>query len=142
MSLIFSFLQGCADKTCNDLTALTEDRAHREEVLEWADEKIFSRSFSASEVVRGNHGPYPSPGELRQSFASEILPEFLEMYKIRLVGPNLKDFDMIFLKRDTFHGLLIARGDFLETLKSTAVKQSQFESTDERLGVLCIQRFK
>ena len=137
------FLQGCfSDSECELMSEVKENPQLRLKLLEWADSRIFSRSFKEKNLNRPGIGPQPSPGDIKSSLSENLVPKFLEGYKIRLIGKSVSEFNMIFLKTSKFHGLLISRADFESDLSNTSVKMAQLKSRDDRVGLLCIRAFE
>ncbi|MBA8882317.1 hypothetical protein [Dokdonella fugitiva] len=104
----------------------------------WADAQIFSRTFKSSDFdPYAPAGPGRGGGNLDVEKIGLQMPELIKGYVVRSIGPDKFHPDVILVGHRGSQGILVARGELMESLRGTTVDVSRLEERHRRLAMLC-----
>lgn len=127
------------DIECGEYRKILNDDARRAQLLQWADNEIFSRKFEKKDFdeVLGFVGPGRHGADFSIDRSGIEVPAWLDGYAIRSVGPDRFHPDVLFVARRRFQGIIITRGDFERSLIGTNIDKSGVEERNGRLAMIC-----
>ncbi|MFC4822194.1 hypothetical protein [Dokdonella ginsengisoli] len=127
------------DIECGGYAEILRSDDLRAQLLRWADEEIFSRTFGKKdfEEILGFVGPGRQGADFSIERSGIQIPSFIDGYSIRSVGPDRYHPNVIFVARRRYQGILISRGDFEDSLKGTKIDPSAPEMRKGRLAMIC-----
>lgn len=103
---------------CNAFRDYVDDSEKTREIVEWADQYIFSRTFSQSDITLGAAVGPGRLGALSLERTRIALPDPLRGYEIRPLGNNLAQPAGVFIGPRSFRGLIVSRGPLTEMLSA------------------------
>lgn len=133
-----SFLSGCKAIECGEYRDLIHDTKKREELVRWADTEIFSRKFESNDFrVAGMIGPGRDGANFSLERAEIKIPQWLEGYVIRAVGPDKFQPNVLFVGRRRYQGLIITQNELDKSIKGTSIDITKLEEWSGRVGLIC-----
>jgi hypothetical protein len=135
------FLIGCQSYDCNRLKALVQNDGNSKQLSDWADNAIFSRTFSKQDIAAFDGIAGPGAFAIRNG-AIDAPPSVISSgghgtLNVRLLGPDITRPDGVFLGERSFLGILISRNDMAELLKKARMSADAAEFTNGRISVIC-----
>ncbi|HEY6939915.1 MAG TPA: hypothetical protein VI238_00460 [Dokdonella sp.] len=136
-----AMLSSCVDWTsiqCDEYKNVLRDDARSAQLLAWADAQIFSRTFKSSDFdPYAPAGPGRGGGNLDVEKIGLQMPELIKGYVVRSIGPDKFHPDVVLIGHRGSQGILMARGELMESLRGTTVDVSRLEERHRRLAMLC-----
>lgn len=127
------------DIECGRYVEILDSDELRAQLLQWADEEVFSRTFEKKdfEEILGFVGPGRQGADFSIERSRMRIPSLLDGYVIRSVGPDRYHPNVIFVARRRYQGILITRGDFEDSLRGTKIDPSAPERREGRFAMIC-----
>lgn len=137
--VLLAMVAGCSpDGGCDDYRRALGRSDVRAELVRWADEQIFARTFDSEDFDPvGFVGPGKGGANLALARAGIQLPTMLMGYTVRSVGPDRYRPDVIFLGKRRYQGILITRGELDEALTRTTIDRRRVEQPNGRVAMMC-----
>lgn len=135
--LMCAFLSSCKQVSCGRYYQFTDDQSSYDQIVEWADRNVFSRSFSVKELRAGS---LVGPG--RRALPRSIhkgLPIDLADFEVRIVDSDWENPDLIFVGKRRLQGILISRRKINVSLSSAGLPIELMEKTKGRVALMCYQ---
>lgn len=147
VALIALFSQGCErDRNCEDIRNLIEVESTRVELLNWADENVFSKKFDWMKKDFQPLSSYTGPGKRGVMINVEVvgikMPKFLSDYYLWSIGPDETMPDAIFFGKNgmNYKGIVVTKSDFRKSLQGEGDLIKYIDHNFDRIGILCVNR--
>jgi hypothetical protein len=136
VAALFAFLTGCESFECGRYRGFVENNEKYNELVEWADSKIFARAIVAEDVA---HFGLVGPGRrrLQGRGGRSYQPPSLIDVEIRLIGEDPYNPNAIFLGRSSFKGLIVSRGEVDAVIPLSSVQPDEVLSKNGRAALIC-----
>lgn len=131
---------GCSGAACSEYETFVQDQQRYDEIVAWADENVFNRSFSKGDLWVGHLSGPGRWGAVSIERSALKPPSGLEENEIRLVGRERFQAHAVFVGGSSFQGVVIVRTTFDELSSATELKREAFSATKGRVGIICEKR--
>jgi hypothetical protein len=123
---------------CGEFLEIVENTEKRGKLVDWADNEVFSREFSASDFGIGH---FSGPGHGSKTFNIRAgalrLPDWLPNdIEVRVVNGE-PEIETIFIGGGRYRGLVIARSDWETSIDGRRLKEEMIKLKVGRLGLIC-----
>lgn len=135
VTLLCVSLASCKQIECGQYYKFTEDKDSYSELVKWADNNVFNRTFSIDELRAGS---LVGPG--RRALPRSVhagIPLESDNIEVRIVDSNWVSPDLIFVGSRRLQGLLVSRRGIKDSLNSEELEIDLMEDSVGRVAIMC-----